>query len=255
MTKLISWNVNGIRASIKNGMWDWFLDTKPDILLLQEVRSLPEQFPSEIILPKNYQMFWQPGQKKGYSGVAAIVKKEPLKISNFGIEEFDFEGRVQILSYPNWEIINCYFPNSQEKGKRFDYKIRFCNAILKYCEDLKKLNKNVVVCGDVNIAHTEIDLKNPKANHSTPGFLPQEREWMTSFLSKGYIDTFRFLNPDTIDAYTWWSYRFQARQKNSGWRIDYFLTNKKLEKDILSAEILASTKGSDHCPILLELKD
>jgi exodeoxyribonuclease-3 len=253
MLKIISWNVNGIRAATRNGMWSWFNKARPDIFLVQEIKALPEQLDPEILNPGGYQSFWNPAERKGYSGVAAFTKKEPLSVSDWGIKKFDCEGRVQVLEYKTFTLINTYFPNSQEAGKRLDFKLEFCNAMLKYCEKLRKKGRNVVLCGDYNIAHKPIDLKNPKQNEKNPGYLPEERAWMDKFTSSGFVDTFRMFNREP-GHYTWWSYRASARVKDIGWRIDYHCVNEEFVDRIKESLILKKVLGSDHCPVVLKIR-
>ena len=253
MKKIISWNVNGVRAAVKKGMLQWLEKNQPDILCIQETKAQVDQLDPELINPAGYKSYWQSAERKGYSGVATFVKKKPLSISILGKKEFDSEGRVQILTYEKLTIINAYFPNSQEAGQRLDYKLGFCKSLLAYCNKLKKSGKNVLICGDFNIAHKEIDLKNPKTNMDNPGFLPEERAWMDKFIKKGYVDTFRIFNQGP-GHYTWWSYRFQARKRNIGWRIDYNCVNEEFKPQVKESIILKDVLGSDHCPVMLRLK-
>ena len=253
MKKIISWNVNGVRAAVKKGMLQWLQKTQPDVLCIQETKAQVEQLEPELVNPAGYKTLWQSAERKGYSGVATFVKKKPLSIAILGKKEFDSEGRVQILTYEKLTIINAYFPNSQEAGQRLDYKLDFCNSLLAYCNKLKKSGKNVLICGDFNIAHKEIDLKNPKTNMDNPGFLPEERAWMDKFIKKGYVDTFRIFNQGP-GHYTWWSYRFQARKRNIGWRIDYHCVNEEFKPQVKESIILKDVLGSDHCPVMLRLK-
>jgi exodeoxyribonuclease-3 len=252
-TRLVSWNVNGIRAASRNGFWDWFHEYQPDMLFLQEVKALPEQLSPEMVTPEGYHSYWMPAERKGYSGVAAFVKDKPLSVKTMELPEFDSEGRLQILEFESFYVLNGYFPNSQEKGKRIAYKLDFCNALLEICEKLRKTGKGVVICGDYNIAHTEIDLKNPKTNTKNPGFLPEERAWMDAFIAAGYVDTFRMFHPEEPGHYSWWSYRHQAREKDIGWRIDYFSVNEEFQDQVAEAKILKDVHGSDHCPVTLNL--
>ncbi len=253
MFQIYSWNVNGIRASLKKGMWEWFQATNPEIFCLQEIKAHPEQLEEYTTNPKGYHVYWNPAEKKGYSGVATFTKKKPLKVENLQIEKFDSEGRVQILYFKDFILLNCYFPNSQEAGKRLDYKLEFCDEILTFCNQQQQKGKNIILCGDYNIAHTEIDLKNPKTNRKNPGFLPEERAWMDKFIANGYVDTFRQFNPDP-GHYSWWSYRFQARSKDIGWRIDYHCVNEAFASHIKEAGISKEVLGSDHCPVSITLK-
>ncbi len=253
--EIISWNVNGIRAVHKKGeLENLLLNHSPDILCIQETKANRDQLGEEILNIGSYTSYFQSATvKKGYSGVAIYSKVEPLHIKDMGIDEFDGEGRFIEAKYDNFTLINCYFPNSQEKGKRLDYKLEFCNSLLKYCNSLIDSGENVILCGDYNIAHKEIDLKNPKRNEQNPGFLPEEREWMTSFLTEGYVDVFRTFYPEEI-KYTWWSYRFGARGKNIGWRIDYHCVNSGFLDNVEDVKILDEVMGSDHCPVSIILK-
>ena len=252
--KIFSWNVNGIRAVEKKGAFqDIFEKFSPDILCLQETKASEDQLVDKIKKVPGYYSYFESAEKKGYSGVALYSKKEPLFVKSMGKSIFDDEGRYIEAKFENFTLINCYFPNSQENGKRLDYKLNFCSELLNYCNSLVEMGENIVLCGDYNIAHQEIDLKNPKSNTKNPGFLPEERAWMTKFLESGYIDIFRYLYPNEI-KYTWWSYRFRAREKNIGWRIDYHCVNKDFISNIKKIEILDNVVGSDHCPVLIELK-
>lgn len=249
MKNIYSWNVNGIRAGVKKGFLDWIADTAPDMLAIQETKAQPEQLGEELLNMNGYRSYWFSAERKGYSGVALFSKDEPLSVEPLGVEEFDVEGRTLIANYPAFLLINCYFPNSRDAGSRLDYKLDFCNAILDKCNSLISQGKQIVLCGDYNIAHTAIDLKNPKTNEKNAGYLPEEREWMSTFLSAGYTDTFRKFHPDEPGHYTWWSYRFQARVKNIGWRIDYHCVNNSFADAVTDARIHKTVMGSDHCPI------
>lgn len=252
-TRIISWNVNGLRAAAKKGFLEWLKKTKPEILCIQESRVLPDGIDPNLILPKGYTAYWMPAKKKGYSGVATFSRTEPLSISTMGRPEFDDEGRVQVLDFGEYSIINAYFPNSQPERKRIDYKIRFCDTMRRLCNKLVRSGKNVVLCGDYNIAHTEIDLARPKQNEDSPGYLPEEREAMSKFLKAGYVDTFRHFTQEP-GHYSWWSYRANARANNVGWRIDYHCVNKDFLPRVKEADIMHSVHGSDHCPVSLTLK-
>lgn len=249
--KIYSWNVNGIRAVDKKGELDNFFERfDPEILCIQETKAQAEQIP-ELLDRDGYHSYIMDAERKGYSGVLVYTKQEPISVRN-SETHFDDEGRYVELEFKDFTLINCYFPNSQDKGKRIDYKIEFNEMLRNRTDELTKLGKNVVVTGDYNVAHNEIDLKNPKTNTKNAGFLPAEREWMTKFLDGGMIDTFRYLYPEEV-KYSWWSYRFQAREKNTGWRIDYFCVNKLLEAKLAAAEIHNDVFGSDHCPVSVEL--
>ena len=251
-TEIVSWNVNGLRAVMRTGFTDWVERVKPDVLCLQEVRSMPDQLTARQLAPKGYTSFWSPGVKPGYSGVATYTRREPLSVTGLGKREFDDEGRVQAIEFPEYTVINAYFPNSQPERRRIEYKLAFCRAIRRYCNQLVKSGRHVVLCGDYNIAHEEIDLARPKANVNSPGFLPEEREEMTRFLKAGYVDTFRHFCKEP-GHYTWWSYRSGARARNIGWRIDYHCINKELLPRLKGASILCEVTGSDHCPVAIKI--
>jgi len=252
--KILSWNVNGVRAAQKNGFLNWFKDQKADVVCLQETKARQEQLDEELVHPKGYDSIWHSAEKPGYSGVALYFRKEPLNIQHgLGIHDFDSEGRVLIAQYKDFYLINAYFPNSGRDVSRLPYKLKFCEAILKKCESVRKSGKNIILCGDYNIAHKAIDLKNPKTNEKTAGYLPQERAWMDEFTEKGYVDTFRLFEPDS-GHYTWWSYRPGIRDRNIGWRIDYFCVNPEYKKQIKKSLHQTRVKGSDHCPIALEIQ-
>lgn len=253
MKTIFSWNVNGIRAAQKKGFVDWLIKTEMDILAIQETKAQKDQLDDELLNINGYKSYFQSATRKGYSGVAIYTKEEPYNIDILGEEEFDNEGRTLIAHFNEFSLVNCYFPNSQGEGARLDYKIAFCNAILKKCNTLVEDGKNIVLCGDYNIAHTAIDLKNPKSNEKNAGYLPEERDWMTKFLSAGYTDTFRKLHPDEPGHYTWWSYRFKAREKDIGWRIDYHCVNNNFSKKVIDSKIHKDVMGSDHCPLSIDL--
>jgi len=253
MTKVISWNVNGIRAAAKKGLLDWLSVEQPDILCIQESKAQPEQVTKEILSPEGYTSIWNSAEKKGYSGVVSYVKKEPISTTNLGVSEFDSEGRVQILEYKKFSVINAYFPNSQPERKRLTYKLDFVEAMIDYCKNLTKEGKNFVLCGDYNIAHKPIDLARPKPNENNPGYYIEEREAMDRFIDAGMVDTFRHFNKEP-DNYTWWSYRAKARERNVGWRIDYHCVNEKFMKSIKESYILPDIMGSDHCPLAIKIK-
>jgi exodeoxyribonuclease III len=253
--KLVSWNVNGIRACGRGGFSDWFGLEKADVVCVQEVKAFPEQVDELLRNPGKYHSYWHCAQKPGYSGVAIFSKKEPLQVTQgIGIPEFDREGRVLIAEYPGIVVINAYFPNSQRDHARLGYKLQFCKRMLEFCNTYVQQGKHVVLCGDFNIAHQEIDLKNPKSNMNNAGFLPEERAWMSQFLEAGYVDTFREFEKGG-GHYTWWSYRPGVREKNIGWRLDYHVVNSELRDRLKSAEIRCDVRGSDHCPVVLNLRD
>lgn len=249
--KLLSWNVNGLRACMGKGFVDSMLLQNPDIICIQETKMQPDQ--AEVPLD-GYYKFWNSAEKKGYSGTAVFTKKEPLSVTYDGmnIEEHSKEGRMITVETEDFYLVNVYTPNSQDGLKRIDYRMMWEDDLLAYLKELDK-TKPVVLCGDLNVAHEEIDLKNPKTNRGNAGFSDQEREKMTTLLSQGFIDTFRYLNPDATGRYSWWSYRFNARKNNAGWRIDYFIVSERLKDNIKDADILSDIYGSDHCPVTLTL--
>lgn len=253
--KLLSWNVNGIRAAAKKGAADWIKSHPADIICMQEVKAtLPEAL-TALELPNNhYHIAWNDAKsKKGYSGVATLSSVEPITTEyGIGVEEFDREGRIIISEFDSFYLFNLYFPNSQRTHARLDYKLAFNKAIHLRANALQKSGKAVILCGDFNVAHNEIDLKNPKTNHKTAGFLPEERAWMSHFLESGYTDTFRATTNEG-GHYSWWSYRMNARERNIGWRIDYFIINSPHKKYVKNAFILNQIMGSDHCPVGIEL--
>lgn len=248
--KFISWNVNGIRAVEKKGFIDILQDFDADVIGLQETKAQPDQLSDSLKNIPGYTSYWHSAERKGYSGVAFYSRLKPLNVLyGLGDEEFDCEGRVITLEFDSYFLVNIYFPNAGEKLKRLDYKLRFDGKLLSFAQDLEK-RKNVILCGDFNVAHKEIDLKNPKNNVKNAGFSPEERSWMDSFIEAGFIDTFRMFNTEA-EQYTWWSYRFSARSKNIGWRIDYFCVNKGANKNVSNSIILKDILGSDHCPVEL----
>jgi exodeoxyribonuclease III len=250
---IISWNVNGMRSVLQKGFLDFLEEARPDILCVQESRVLPDELTPAQREPKGYTSYWMPAQKRGYSGVGVYARKEPVDVRPLGKEEFDAEGRVQIIDYPDFSIVNCYYPNSQPERKRIDYKLRFCDAIKRLCNRIVKNGQHVIVCGDYNIAHTEIDLARPKQNEDNPGYLPEERDAMTRFIKGGYVDTFRHFVKEP-GHYSWWSYRANARAKNIGWRIDYHCVDAAFIDRVQSAAILKEVTGSDHCPVSITVK-
>ena len=260
--RIISWNVNGIRAIEKKGFTDWLGKESPDILCLNETKAEPGQLSPDLISPQSkeggggYKSFWASAKKKGYSGVALYSKTEPQDVRFLGKPEFDDEGRVLVAEYPDFTLIAAYFPNSQDAGARLDYKLAFCGEMLRLCNSLAKKGRHFLLCGDYNIAHTSIDLARPKQNEKSAGYLPQEREWMDTFTQAGYTDTFRHFHPGEPDHYTWWSYWGEARARNVGWRIDYHCVDRAFLPQVKSSIIRPDVTGSDHCPveIVLDLK-
>jgi len=252
--KVLSWNVNGIRAVDKKGFFQWFAKEKPDIICLQEIKAQKEQLPSHLRNTPNYHLYINSAEKKGYSGVATYTKQKPLdEKTGFGIEKFDREGRILITEYSKFILFNIYFPNGKKNQDRLDYKLDFYDKFLAYADNLKAKGKNIVVCGDFNTAHKEIDLARPKENEKISGFLPIERAWIDTFIDHGYIDTFREFNKQSIQ-YSWWDMKTRARERNVGWRIDYFFVNKEFMKYVKNAFILQEVLGSDHCPIGIEIE-
>lgn len=251
MLKLISWNVNGLRACREKGFEEAFRRLDADCFCLQETKLQEGQIDLSF---DGYDAYWNYAQKKGYSGTAIFTRIKPLSVAyGIGIEEHDLEGRVIALEFDDLYLVTCYTPNSQDGLKRLDYRMAWEDAFLAYIKSLEE-RKPVVVCGDLNVAHREIDLKNPKSNRKNAGFTDEERAKMTHLLESGFIDTFRHFYPDVEGAYSWWSYRFQARQKNAGWRIDYFLTSEALAPRLKGAAIHADVLGSDHCPVELTIE-
>ncbi len=249
--KFISWNVNGLRAVMGKDFMDSFTKLDADVFCLQETKLQEGQI--EMDLP-GYEQYWNYAEKKGYSGTAIFTRLKPISVSyGIGIEEHDHEGRVITLEFEDYYFITCYTPNSQDGLKRLDYRMQWEDDFLAYVKKLDAV-KPVIFCGDLNVAHEEIDLKNPKTNHKNAGFTDEERAKMTTILSSGFTDTWRYFYPDDADTYSWWSYRFHAREKNAGWRIDYFITSDRLQERYESAAIHTEIFGSDHCPVELVLK-
>jgi exodeoxyribonuclease-3 len=252
---LLSWNVNGVRAIHRKGFLPWLQETAPDILCLQETKAMASQLPAELAQPEGYRAYWHSAERKGYSGTTLITREEPLSIQfGLGLEEFDQEGRTIIAEYPAFTLINCYFPNGSRDHSRVPFKLAFYDAFLDKCEQLRRRGQPVIFCGDVNTAHNEIDLAHPKTNKKTTGFLPEERAWLDQVVETGYVDTFRHLHPNLSEQYTWWSMPTRARERNVGWRLDYFFVAQELLEYVADAFILPEVMGSDHCPVGLRLK-
>lgn len=248
--KAVSWNVNGLRAVMNKGFMESFESLDADIFCLQETKLQEGQIDLELA---GYEQFWNYAEKKGYSGTAIFTRKKPLKASyGIGVPEHDHEGRVITLEFESFFFITCYTPNSQDGLKRLEYRMNWEDDFLKYIKSLDKL-KPVIFCGDLNVAHEEIDLKNPKTNHKNAGFTDEEREKMTKLLGSGFTDTWRHFYPEEANIYSWWSYRFHAREKNAGWRIDYFIASKRLDEKLKEAYIYTDIFGSDHCPVGLDV--
>lgn len=249
--KFISWNVNGLRACVQKGFLDFFNSIDADFFCIQESKLQAGQI--DLDLP-GYHQYWNYAEKKGYSGTAILAKNEPLCVSyGIGIDEHDREGRVITLEYDNFYLVTCYTPNSQNELKRLPYRMQWEDDFREYLKTLDA-KKPVVLCGDLNVAHNEIDLKNPKTNRKNAGFSDEERAKMTELLGSGFIDTFRYFYPDAEGIYSWWSYRFKAREKNAGWRIDYFITSKRINDKLKKAAIHTDVLGSDHCPVEVDIE-
>ncbi|MDR2767194.1 MAG: exodeoxyribonuclease III [Treponema sp.] len=256
--RILSWNVNGIRAAEKKGFSAWLVREDPDMICLQETKARPEQLGEELLRParvkgKAFHSYWASAGRAGYSGVAIYSREEPLDVRPLGDAEFDGEGRVLQAFYKDFVLISAYFPNSQDAGARLPYKLAFCGAILKRCLDIVKAGGHCILTGDYNIAHTSIDIARPKENEGSAGFLPEERAWMDAFTGAGFADTFRHFYPAKKDCYTWWSYRMNARARNVGWRLDYFCVDSGFLPRVKKSTIRSEVEGSDHCPVELVL--
>ena len=252
--KLLTWNVNGIRAARRKGFLRWFDAQAADIICLQETKIQPDQVEEALLHPLGYHSSWHSALKRGYSGVATYSKHAPLSVrEGIGNREIDREGRVLISEFKRFTLVNAYFPNTQREHARLDFKLRFCNVMLRFLNRLRRAGKHVVVCGDFNIAHKPIDLRNPKENVDNAGFLPEERAWMDRFVKHGYVDSFRHFCAEP-GHYTWWSYRAGVRERNIGWRLDHFFVNPELVGRLKSAYHQPRVRGSDHCPVGLELR-
>ena len=249
--RLISWNVNGLRACVQKGFLDVFRELDADCFCLQETKLQPDQIDLEL---NGYEQYWCSAEKKGYSGTALFTKRKPLSVRyGIGVPELDNEGRVITAEFPEFYLVTCYTPNAQRGLARLDHRMRWDDAFRSYLMELDG-RKGVIICGDLNVAHQEIDLKNPKSNRGNAGFSDEERESFTKLLDAGFTDTFRYLNPEATGCYTWWSYMYKARQNNAGWRIDYFLVSDRLRSQIKDTPIYHEIQGSDHCPVGLELE-
>ncbi|MEW6553938.1 MAG: exodeoxyribonuclease III [Actinomycetota bacterium] len=251
---ICSWNVNGIRAAHGRGSLDWFQEMQPDILCLQETKASLEQLPDGLREMEGYSAFYSAAERKGYSGVGLYSKPPPLEVrSGFGIPRFDGEGRALMADYGAFVLFNIYFPNGKQSRERLRYKLDFYNAFLGYADALRAKGKRVVACGDFNTAHKEIDLARPRENSKVSGFLPEERAWMDELVEHGYVDTFRMFNQEP-GHYTWWDLKTRARERNIGWRIDYFFVSEDLREEVKASYMLEDVMGSDHCPLCIELK-
>ncbi|MEG2512474.1 MAG: exodeoxyribonuclease III [Acetivibrio sp.] len=249
--KLISWNVNGIRACVQKGFLEYFKECDADVFCLQETKLQEGQI--ELDLP-GYDQYWNYAEKKGYSGTAIFTKKEPISVKyGIGMEKHDTEGRVITLEFDNYYVVTVYTPNSKSELERLPYRMEWEDDFLKYLKKIEE-KKPVIFCGDLNVAHKEIDLKNPKTNRKNAGFTDEEREKFSQVVKSGFIDTFRYFYPERVDSYSWWSYRFKAREKNTGWRIDYFCVSESLENKLEGADIHTEIFGSDHCPVELKIE-
>ncbi len=251
--RILSWNVNGIRAVHRKGALDWFLEERPDILCVQETKASEETIPPQLSEVEGYHTYFSAAERKGYSGIALYTKAKPASVRRgFGIERFDSEGRIVIADYEVFSLFNIYFPNGKASKERLQYKMEFYDAFLDCVDTLKGKGRNIIVCGDVNTAHREIDLARPRENETVSGFLPEERAWIDKFLSHGYVDTFRMFNEEPGN-YTWWDYKTRARERNVGWRIDYFFVNDAFRENVASSYMLVDVLGSDHCPIGIDV--
>lgn len=251
--RLLSWNVNGIRAVIRKGFWDWLHADLPDLLCLQETRIHTAQLTDHMLNPSGYNSYWVAAERRGYSGVATFSRQEPQAVrAGFGHPQFDVEGRVLITEFSSFTLVNAYFPSGQRGHDRVAYKLEFYDALLAHCQTLQAEGHRLVVCGDFNTAHKRIDLARPAQNKKTSGFLPEEREALTRWMDNGFVDSFRALHPSE-EAYSWWTYRSDARARNVGWRLDYFLVEEALMPAVQAASILGNIPGSDHCPVELKL--
>lgn len=251
--RLISWNVNGIRSAIRKGFWAWLAADNPDILCLQETRIQSDQLTDRMRAPDGYRTFWHAAERRGYSGVATFCRVQPRAVhQGLGQTHFDLEGRTLITCHSAFTLVNAYFPSGKRSQERVAFKIDFYNHLLDFCDDLRVQGHHLIVCGDFNTAHMPIDLARPTQNKRTSGFLPEERQALTRWLERGFVDVFRHLHP-AVEEYTWWTYRFNARARNIGWRLDYFLLSEELMPHVQDAQILGDIVGSDHCPIELQL--
>ena len=252
--RILCWNVNGIRAVRGKGFLEWLYRESPDILCVQETKASPEQLDEDLREPKGYHVYWNYPERKGYGGVATFSRDKPRRVQNgFGVREFDIEGRFIITAYPEFILLNVYFPNGKKDATRLKYKMDFYEACLDFIDRLKVKGERLIICGDFNTAHKEIDLARPKENEKLSGFLPMERDWMNKFVAHGYADTFRHFNKEP-NQYTWWDLKTRARERNVGWRIDYFFVTENLLPSVSKAFIMPGVMGSDHCPVGIILK-
>jgi len=248
-TRILCWNINGIRAAARKGFLEWLQEESPDIICLQETRAQPEQLDQAILEPSGYLAYWYYPETKGYSGVATFTSQKPESVSTgLGIDRYDIEARALITEYPDFVLMNIYFPNGKKNADRLQYKMDFYRDFLEVADDYKARSKGVIVCGDFNTAHKEIDIARPRENEKVSGFLPMEREWIDQFIAHGFVDTFRHFHTEP-DQYTWWDLKTRARERNVGWRIDYFFVSENLVPSLKDAFIMPQVMGSDHCPI------
>jgi exodeoxyribonuclease-3 len=250
--KITTWNVNGLRAALRNGIWEWVEAFSPDILCLQEIRTQPDQLTeSQLLLFEDYEIIWNPAIRPGYSGVATFIRNGALEYSlGMGDKQYDNEGRLIWSNHSKFGLYNVYFPNGGRDHSRVPYKLAFYAQLLDICDRRHARGEKIMICGDFNTAHKEIDLRNPKENQNTTGFLPEERDWIDKYIEHGFVDVFRKLYPEEV-KYTWWTYRYGARQRNIGWRLDYFVVSKNLISDIADVIVHNDVMGSDHCPVTL----
>jgi exodeoxyribonuclease-3 len=252
--RILSWNVNGLRGAHKKGFLEWFSRERPDILCIQETKAAAEQLPPELREVEGYRSYFVSAERKGYSGVALYAKVEPKSVkAGLGIKKFDVEGRLQVADFGDFLLFNVYFPNGKASEERLRYKMAFYDAFLDYVNELKKRGERIIICGDVNTAHKEVDLARAKENEKVSGFLAEERAWLDEFVARGFVDTFRIFNQEP-GQYTWWDLKTRARERNVGWRIDYFFVSENFKKNVKAAYILPEVMGSDHCPIGLEVR-
>jgi exodeoxyribonuclease-3 len=254
--KIITWNVNGLRAALGKGVDEWWKAENPDVLCLQEIKAKPEQLSEDQMSQLDgTPVIWNPAKRKGYSGVATISKKKPLEVQlGMGNDRFDIEGRVIQTRYPNFVLFNIYFPNGQRDHERLTYKLDFYAWLLDLCDSMQAAGDNIILTGDFNTAHNDIDLKNPKENQKTSGFMPEERAWIDKYLEHGFVDAYRVLYPEKVE-YTWWTYRFRARERGIGWRLDYYLVSEGLMSRVKDVIVHDDVMGSDHCPVSMTLND
>jgi exodeoxyribonuclease-3 len=250
--KITTWNVNGIRAALRKGVWDWVVQESPDVLCLQEVKAREDQLSQKQISDLgNYKIYWNAAERPGYSGVVSLLRNGSEDVmSGMDSHEFDIEGRLIRSRHDGFLLFNVYIPNGQRGQERIEYKLRFYERLLEICDSLHEFGENIIICGDFNTAHQEMDLRNPKENQNTSGFLPEEREWIDKYLEHGFVDAYRMLYPEKVQ-YTWWTYRYNARKRNIGWRLDYFLISEGLSINVRDVIVHEDILGSDHCPVSL----